>query len=63
MTSVEMKDMKVINECVECGGVWQVYDSPHLHYCDVDVENFLKYGQIYSVCENCNNGICKSVIK
>lgn len=49
------------NECVKCGNKWETLPKEYVELDEIGIESLEKYGQLYSVCEDCNGGVCELV--
>lgn len=50
----------MLNTCVNCKETWNV----NLQYAkldEIDMINIEKFNQLYSICEDCNEGECESI--
>lgn len=48
------------NTCINCNDTWNV--NLHAAKLDqIDENNIQNHGQLYSICEDCNEGECESI--
>lgn len=54
---------RIKNACVNCKDEWVVnINLNHTKLDDTDKTNISNHGQLFSICEDCNDGECESVL-